>query len=217
MLDITLVSYLNTLPFLHGLSESGIFGKNELNIIRDNPANCVRNLLSGKAKVGLVPVAAIQEIPGARIITDYCLGAEKRVRSVILAGNIDIKETRTILLDYQSRTSNKLVKILCRHHWNISPDYEETGPGYEDKISGTSSGVIIGDRAMQMESKFPFVYDLAFEWNAFTNLPFVFACWVAVGDLAKEEIQKINSALSFGLSKIDIIANNDRELLKYLT
>ena len=50
--------------------------------------------------------------------------------------------------------------------------------GFENQIIGTTGAVIIGDRTFGLTSH-PYQYDLAEEWQNFTGLPFVFACWVS--------------------------------------
>ncbi len=75
--------------------------------------------------------------------------------------------------------------------------------GFIENIKDNEAAVIIGDKALEAETKFPFIYDLAEEWLKFTNLPFVFAAWVAnkpVNDTFKKEFDK---ALQFGLNHMD--------------
>ena len=42
-------------------------------------------------------------------------------------------------------------------------------------------------------------YDLAEEWFKYTNLPFVFACWVANKPLSDSLKQQFSDALKYGL------------------
>ncbi len=83
------------------------------------------------------------------------------------------------MLDYQSRTSDDLLKILIKEYWKINPVFEETSGEYQSKISGTTAALIIGDRALKQREISSYIYDLGLEWKKFTGLPFVFAAWVS--------------------------------------
>ena len=62
------MSYLNTKPLLHGLAVSGV--ANDINLSVDYPSKLARQLRDDELDVALLPVAAIPEIPNARIISD---------------------------------------------------------------------------------------------------------------------------------------------------
>ncbi|MEI9959254.1 MAG: MqnA/MqnD/SBP family protein [Ferruginibacter sp.] len=52
-----------------------------------------------------------------------------------------MKEIKTVLLDYQSRTSVALLKILLKEYWNISPELIAAEKGFEQTIGGTTAGL----------------------------------------------------------------------------
>lgn len=217
---ISAVSYLNSLPFVYGLSHSAL--KNECDISLDIPSVCAEKLITGKVDVGLIPVAAIPQVKNAQIISDYCIGADGEVRTVCLYSEVPLNEIKTILLDYQSRTSVMLVKILAKEYWKINPEFVNAKPGFEKKISGTTAAVVIGDRAFSLSPTY--IYDLSEEWKNFTGLPFVFACWVANKNLPAQFIADFNNALKNGLANIDKTLEefpptvvNNAEAKKYLT
>lgn len=199
---ISAVSYLNSLPFVYGLNHSAL--KNECEISLDIPSVCAEKLISGKADVGLIPVAAIPQIANAHIISDYCIGSNGKVKTVCLFSEVPLHEIETVLLDYQSRTSVMLVKILAKEYWKINPEFVNAEAGFEQKINGTTAAVVIGDRTFSLsfgEGRGE-AFDLAEEWKKFTNLPFVFACWVANKKLPAEFIADFNNALKNGLANI---------------
>jgi chorismate dehydratase len=210
---VTAVEYMNTYPFIYGLEHSGI--KQALDLLLATPAGCANYLTSGKADIGLMPVAALDDLPTYQIISDYCIGAEKKVRTVILASHVPIGQVERVYLDYQSRTSVELVKILAREHWKINPEYLTTKPGYEKTTAKHDAAVIIGDRVFDYEKKFSYIYDLASEWHSYSGLPFVFACWVAVKDLPGSFLEGFNAALSHGVHSIGkMIQDNYRGIQK---
>ena len=49
----------------------------------------------------------------------------------------------------------------------------------EVNMTKLESLVAIGDKTFFLENEFKYVFDMASEWKNFTDLPFVFACWVA--------------------------------------
>lgn len=203
---ISAISYLNTLPFLHGLERSPYLLSNSIMEL-DIPSVCAEKLIRKKSDIGIVPVAILPELQNYRIISDYCIGAVNKVRSVLLLSEQPVENIRTVILDYHSRTSVQLMKILADKHWKISPEWVSGKPGFEKTITGTTAGVVIGDRAMEMEGTFRYSYDLAEAWNQMTGLPFVFACWVSVSETPGVFLTEFNLALKYGLSHIgDVIA-----------
>lgn len=145
----------------------------------DYPAKIARQLIDREVDVALVPVAIIPKLEEYHIIADFCIGAEGPVASVCLFSEVPLQEIKRIYLDYQSRTSVALLKILVRDHWKLSVEFIETTGDYQDKIKGTDAGLVIGDRALAQRHISPFIYDLGEAWLRFTSLPFVFAAWIS--------------------------------------
>ena len=200
-IKISAITYLNTKPFLFGLQHSSILDSVELSL--DVPSVCADKLKAGTVDIGIIPVTEISSIQGANIVTDYCISCSGSVRTVVLVSMMPIKEIETIVLDYQSRTSVQLVRILARDYWKISPYWQNGGVNYiQEDIQGTTAGVIIGDRVFEAETKFPYVYDLGEAWKAHTGLDFVFACWVANRPLDRSFVLKFEEALKDGIAHI---------------
>ena len=55
------------------------------------------------------------------IISDYCISCDGEVASVGLFSDVPLNKIEKILLDYQSRTSVELLKILVEEYWKIDP------------------------------------------------------------------------------------------------
>lgn len=194
---LSAVSYLNTKPFIYGIFRSDLADAVELNL--DIPSVCARKLLSGEADLALTPVAIIPELSEACLVSDYCIGSTGAVRTVCIFSEKPLSEIRRILLDFHSRTSVALVQVLCREYWNISPEFVPAAEGFEREIGGDTAAVIIGDRTIGLDKKYPFVYDLGEAWTAWTGLPFVFAAWVSVRPLDPEFVARFNAALRAGI------------------
>ncbi|MFZ7115159.1 MAG: menaquinone biosynthetic enzyme MqnA/MqnD family protein [Bacteroidota bacterium] len=216
MTKISVVSYLNSKPFIYGLKKTNFHKQAEVEL--DIPSVCAEKLLTGKVDIGLVPVAVLPDLKKYTIISDYCIGANGPVDSVLLLSNVPLKDIKTILLDYQSRTSVLLTRILAKRYWEISPDFISSAPGYEKEITGDIAGVVIGDRALQLKDKFKFCYDLSGEWKNFTSLPFVFATWTAINPPDEKFLNGFNNALSEGMKLFrEISQNESSELLSEKT
>lgn len=190
------------MPFFYGLEQSGLIGS-EINLSRDIPSECARKLLHNEVDIGLIPVAVIPLLKESYIISDFCIGADGAVHSVMLYSQVPLEKIEKIYLDYQSRTSVKLVQVLAKEFWKINPEFIPAEKGYEETISETTAAVVIGDRTFQLNNKFPHVFDLAQEWKKMTEMPFVFACWVANKKIPFNFLNTFNNALAFGISNID--------------
>ena len=198
---LSLVSYLNTIPFIYGLKQYELDKK--LDISLDIPSVCAEKLLSKKVDIGLVPIVVLKELEDAQIISDYCIGANGAVDTVCLFSDVSCDAVEGILLDYQSRTSVELLKILLKEYWRVSPKLIESNENYETQISGKIAGLIIGDRAFHFHDKFKYAYDLSDIWKQITRLPFVFACWIANKELDEGFKKEFNNALKFGVENIE--------------
>ncbi len=200
-IKISAVSYLNTLPFIYGLENSDI--KHKIELSRDYPALCAEKLIANKVDIGLIPVAEILKIKQPIIVSDFCIGAVGKVNTVVMLSECPLEEIETVLLDYQSKTSVNLIKILYKHYWKRNISFKQTLPGYESQIKGNTAGLVIGDRVFPLTDVHKHVCDLSEEWLKFTGLPFVFAAWVSIKELPLSFIDEFTQALNFGLDNID--------------
>jgi chorismate dehydratase len=202
MIRVGTISYLNSIPFIYGLKKSNLISK--INLLYNFPANSAKSLINNEVDVALIPSAALKFLDNYSIITDFCIGAEKEVDSVCVYSNVDIKNVKEIILDYQSNTSVELLKIIIKDYWNISPKLVSSSKGYEQNIKGSTAALVIGDRAFALNGKYKYTYDLASIWNTMTDLPFVFACWVSTIQLSDIFEVDFNNALKIGVNNIDL-------------
>ena len=192
---VSAVSYTNTKPFVYGLSNSNIINKIDLSL--DIPSDCANKLINNQVDIGLVPVAALLDIPNYQIVSDYCIGANGAVDSVFIFSDKPIQEIRSIRLDSHSRTSNNLALVLLKNYWKLQPEVVE---------KGGDAFVLIGDRTFGKKNQYKYAYDLAKEWQNFTSLPFAFAVWAANKPVGEEFVREFNIALKHGLdNRIEVI------------
>jgi len=201
MLKISAVSYLNTVPFIHGLKQSELIHNIDLQL--DYPSICADKLINGTVDLALVPVAVIPKLKDSYIISDYCIGADGAVDTVCLYSDVPITEIESIGLDYQSRSSVALLKVLLKEYWQLKPELKKVDIGFEDSIKGDHAALVIGDRGFALNTNHDYIYDLSAIWKKMTGLPFVFAAWVANKKLPQYFISNFNTALEKGLSDID--------------
>ncbi len=200
MVKVAIISYLNTLPFAYGLKNHSI--SKQLEIVVCTPAEGARLLKNNKVDLGIIPVAAIGEISGCKIISNFCIGADKGVESVLLCSGQALPDITEIFADSESMTSVMLSKILCRDYWGISPDYKNFIYCGSADLDYLKTYVLIGDKALKEGANFNYVYDLAQEWINFRGKPFVFACWVANKELSEDFIASFNEAIEYGVANI---------------
>ena len=167
------------------------------------PSKIAAGLLNDEIDVGLVPVAVIPLLQESYIISDYCIGAEAEVASVGIFSEVPMEQIETVLLDYQSRTSINLAKVLLKNYWRKDVKFIDGGVDFRKHISGTTAGVVIGDRALEQRKISAYNYDLAASWIEFTGLPFVFAAWIANKHLPEDFTDAFNRANAYGVHHLD--------------
>lgn len=201
------VSYLNTKPLLYGIQRDPVI--NDIELIIDYPSRIANMLLEDRIDVGLVPVAVIPRMKTHYINTNYCIGSNGPVASVCLFSERPIEQIERVLLDYQSRTSVQLARILLKEYWKIRPEVIDGGKDYRSEIRGATAGVVIGDRALEQRRISPFVYDLGEAWKTMTGLPFVYAAWISNKPLDPVFVRQFDRANKTGLEQIDrVVAEN---------
>ena len=217
---VGIVNYLNTKPLVYGLGKAPI--SDQIELIATYPSRLAQLLKDDEIDIGLIPVAAIPQLPVHYIVGNYCIAAEGEIASVCLFSEVPMNQVERILLDYQSRSSVALLQWLMREYWGINPELvQTTDDSYRKEIKGTTAGLVIGDRALEQRKISTFIYDLGSEWRAITGLPFVFAAWVSNKPLDTLFIESFDKANAIGLQHIDeIVAANPYDLYdlkKYYT
>ena len=217
---VGIVNYLNTKPLIYGLQKEPV--NKMIELIGAYPAKLAQMLIDDEIDIGLIPVAAIPQLPSYYIVGNYCIGAEGEIASVCLFSEVPMHEIKKVYLDYQSRSSVALLKWLMKESWGIDPEIiESDNESYRQEIKGTTAGLVIGDRALEQRKISTFIYDLGSEWRSITGLPFVFAAWVSTRPLPDGFIKIFDEANELGLNHIEEIIDNTPfelyDLRKYFT
>lgn len=199
---------------LYGLERMAI--RDQICLSLDYPANIAAQLKSGAIDLGLVPVALKKEMPGLQRVGMHCIATNGEIASVCLYSQVPIEEIRSILLDYQSRTSVALLRVLMHNYFKSSVILEKTtDDDYIGQITGDRGGLIIGDRALQHRNDFAYCYDLGTAWKQYTGLPFVFAAWFSSSRLSKEFIEAFDKANQLGLDHLQDVLKGVKTNIKY--
>jgi chorismate dehydratase len=196
-------------------------------MVLDNaPARSADLLARGRVEAALVPVIAYQEIDDVRLITDVCVGAKERVRSVcLITRGRELEDVRSVALDMSSRTSVTLTKLVFREFMRNEPEWKLAEPDVAQMLAASDAALLIGDPALRLWKNLEpstRIFDLAEIWHKHTGLGFVFAMWMT---------RQTSSPLNFaavrdeGLGHIDEIVSNylpeiglsSEEMKDYLT
>jgi chorismate dehydratase len=170
------VSYLNTKPLVYNLAE--LAPQHEL--VFDLPSRLADQLAAGTLDVALIPSIEFFQNPDYRIVSDACIGCRGPVLSVKLLSRVPMRQIRTLALDEGSRTSVALARILLKERFGIEPEQLPLPIDARYEQSPADAVLVIGDRAIHpARGNWVAQWDLGDEWNRWSELPFVFAMWVA--------------------------------------
>jgi chorismate dehydratase len=162
------------------------------------PSTCARLFAEGRVDISLCPVGALGGVGTYKRWSDYCIGADGPVRTVVLFSQVPLEAIRRVRLDDHSRTSNQLLAILAARYWKTDWAF------YTDKDDPLpESALMIGDKVFAAESHYPFKYDLAEAWTHLTGLPMVFAVWIARPDVPDALLAELNMTFQAGLDWIN--------------
>lgn len=197
---IAAVSYLNTVPFIYGIRHAD---RLHAELLLSPPAGCARAFLDKEVDIALVPVGALPQLHDARVITEYCIGAEQSVRTVTVMSNEPIQKAKALWLDPHSMTSALLTRILAAELWKINPEWKDLADysAAEEPQEGDAF-LFIGDKVFGYEGRFKYTYDLADCWRELTGKPFVFAVWVTREGVSEEVVEALEDALTLGVERI---------------
>ena len=205
-LKVSFIDYLNAVPLGWGFLNGPY--QDTFDILFDVPSQCAKRLSSGEADVGLIPVIEYQRIPGLTVIPDIAIASKRESRSVLFVSKTPLEKVSSVAVDTSSRTSVALLKILLHKFYSRrSVTYHQESPDPEKMLELHDAALIIGNPALKVSRDSLHVYDLAYEWNRFTGLPFVFAFWaVRSGADLGEQAQVFYSSREQGLKEVDSIA-----------
>ncbi len=189
-LRVGAVNYLNTKPLIYGWEQHA----HEADLVLDYPSRLAEDLAEGRLDVALIPSVEFFHDPTYTIVSNACIACRGPVLSVKLFSRGPIEKVRTLALDDGSRTSVALVRVLLEERYGVKPQLERLPLDASIDDTQADAVLLIGDRAIHSpRGRFEVVWDLGDEWCRWTELPFVFAMWVA---RAGVELSGIDVALA---------------------
>jgi predicted solute-binding protein len=232
-LRISIVEFLNTAPLVWGFTDGPLAGRHDLSFAV--PSQCAEDLRAGRVDVGIIPAIEYQRMENVVALPGMAVAAKNEVRSILVISKVPIEHARSFALDTNSRSSVGLVRLLCKGHWNIAPEFIDAPPDAEKMLERADAALIIGDPALRLrlqmdalEGKVPggkdccglddgdqpvrnvqtlFIYDVAQQWREMTGLPCVLAIWVARrGAVTPEILADFQASREYGLAHITDIA-----------
>ena len=206
-LRVAAVGYLNARPLYEGLDREPASARVQLDC--GVPSEVARRVAEDEADLALMPVAAAATIGDLRIVRGAAIAARGAVRSVVLVADKPIDDLEELAVDLSSRTSVVLARLVLRaRRGGKEPRLVGRGPREAVAHVGDRRGaLVIGDPALEIEGRFPYVLDLGLAWKELTGLPFVFAAWCGrAGVLSADDERLLEAAKKRGLERRDAIA-----------
>jgi chorismate dehydratase len=199
------VGYLNARPLTWALDRY----PDRWQMRYDLPAVCAALLHAGDVDLGLIPSIEYLHSSEYRFVPGVGIGSRGPVASVALYTRIPLEQVTSVALDTSSRTSVTLIRVLCRHHFGIAPQFVPHGPDLAAMTSRHDAGLLIGDPAFDVDHAALGLtkVDLGEAWTAMTGLPFVFAAWTGrAGVIGPEQVRWLQEARDEGVRDTDAVA-----------
>ena len=212
------VSFLNTKPLIYPLLEDPqLPGSEAIELSEAVPSRLAIELKDGSLDVGLIPIIEYFRTNSEyRIIQDISICSRGPVLSIQLFSCVPIPEIRHVALDTNSRTSRALVKIILAERYNLHPEFQSCPPTINPQEADTDAVLLIGDAALRQLGATDYTLDLSEEWTTLTGLPFVYACWVARGEVELGQVpQTLLNAKEDGINKIPEIVQIESQRLGF--
>ena len=227
-LRVSAISFLNPAPLLYNLEHdptaSCLRSRYELHYT--TPAHCARELHSGAADLGLIPIAELT--PELAVVPGCAIASLHDVRSILLlvknpdglSNDEALSRVTTIATDSASRSSTAYAHILFEHFHHTRPSFTEQRADAAAMLQNADAALLIGDPALlarehrsELDAGFNnklLWLDLAALWREHTQLPWVAAVWAVrpealplTGISPQQLIADLNASRDAGLAHID--------------
>lgn len=191
------VPYLNAAPLTFGMEDIISFAP---------PSQLSRSLMRGDLDVALLSVTEAMHSPGFVLLDGYGICSDGPVLSVFLAHQDPLEEIDEIYLDPASCTSVRLLQVLMAD-LGLNPSYKPLPVPYEE-AGHLRNVLLIGNPAIRFlqSGTTHKILDLGGLWQEVTNLPFVYAAWIANENVDTQWLNKLLIKVAeFGLRHLNYI------------
>ena len=210
-INLILVSYLNTIPFIEGFR---LHTGHRFNLIYKTPADGTKMFFNGESDLALIPIGGLLDKGNYEVCTDFCIGCDGTVRTVGLFSKVPTEQIDTIYLDKDSRTSVLLVKVIFEAMGKKDIVWKEGIENYFIDGNPKCGFLAIGDKVFDYELQFPYFFDLGGAWKKLFGLPFAFAVFVKNPTVDQSVIDELNLILASGIENIPMLTLNQHNSIK---
>ena len=193
-LRLGVIDYLNCQPINWRIRER----LPRVELFNGVPTELNRALLDGR--LAIAPISAYEyalHADALLVVPDLSIATLGAVNSVnLFSWRPDPRELdrQPIALTTDSATSINLLRVLCRRHYQVTPEWQDMRPNLDAMLGTAEAALLIGDKALSEATRrrhvgtrgLPYVFDLGDEWLKLTGLPFTFALWCVRQDRADE-------------------------------
>ncbi|HEY4215863.1 MAG TPA: menaquinone biosynthesis protein [Gemmatimonadaceae bacterium] len=225
------IPYVNCYP-VYGAIDRGIVPM-QAELVDGVPSALNRAMAEGSLEVSVI--SAVEYAHDAKkylLLPDLSICSDGPVRSVVLFSKRPASELhgRRVLVSKSSMTSVALLELLFENVWDAKPAFV---PANAEMVDVAQFGaeehdarLVIGDAALHLwsrlrspelypdsdeQSQYRYAYDLGAEWKNWTELPFVFAVWVAQRTTPVAESLAVHAGLiasrDWGLQHLETLAS----------
>lgn len=224
------IPYINCYP-VYGAIDRGIIP------LGADIIDGVPTALNAQMAAGTLDVSVISAVEYARdasrylLLPDLAISCDGPVRSVMLFSKRPASELtgRRVLVSKSSMTSVALLELLFENVWDAKPTFVPADAELTDvaRFAGDDhdARLVIGDAALLLGATlqeqgrrdelldrvgYRYAYDLGAEWKSWTELPFVFAVWVAQRTADTHAALNVHASLiasrNWGLKHLETLA-----------
>ncbi|HKO16883.1 MAG TPA: menaquinone biosynthesis protein [Gemmatimonadaceae bacterium] len=219
------IPYVNCYPVYGGIDRGAV--QLRATLVDGVPTALNRQMAAGSLDVSVI--SAVEYARDARrylLLPDLAISCDGPVRSVMLFSRRPARELdgRRVLVSRSSMTSVALLELLFEHVWQARPVFVPADAELVDVARFADeehdARLVIGDAALLLWTRlrardagpagYLHAYDLGAEWKRWTDLPFVFAVWVAQRAMPVDEALAVHATLiasrNWGLQHLDVLA-----------
>jgi chorismate dehydratase len=224
------IPYINCYP-VYGAIDRGIVPM-PAELVNGVPTTLNREMAAGTLDMSVI--SAVEYARDAKkylLLPDLSICSDGPVRSVVLFSKRPASDLqgRRVLVSRSSMTSVALLELLFENVWDAKPAFV---PADSELVDVARFGeeehdarLVIGDAALHLWSRlrspdlypetsdlsqYRYAYDLGAEWKNWTDLPFVFAVWVAQRTAPVAEALAVHAGLiasrDWGLQHLETLA-----------
>ena len=172
-----------------------------------SPALIGQLLAQGNLDIGLLPAVELQRIPDLLVLPDLCVAAAGASRTSLLVSRVPLERVKSVAVDHSSRNGLALLRILLHRLYALEPRIEAARADLPRMLAEHDAALLIGDAALQVDTRAYHVLDLAAEWHRQTGLPCVSGLWAVRSSVQMPDLLfYFKSSLRYGLSLLDNLA-----------